>query len=79
VAAGELCLSDLWLLVFDRESLNTDCTAVATPLADAHESRCAQAVLDFMLPRETPPRVIGDKAYGRNPFDRGIILIGMIR
>jgi hypothetical protein len=29
---------------------------------DAHESRCVQALFEFMLPREMPPRVIGDRA-----------------
>ena len=48
--------------------------------ADAHESRCVQALFDFMLTRETPPRVIGDKAYDSDKLDeelaqRGVELI----
>ncbi|HXG48329.1 MAG TPA: IS5 family transposase, partial [Methylomirabilota bacterium] len=47
---------------------------------DAHESRCVQALFDFMRTSETPPRVIGDKAYNSDPLDeqlaeRGVEMI----
>jgi transposase len=43
--------------------------ATHTAPADVHESRCAQALFDFMLTAETPPRWIGDKAYDSDQLD----------
>lgn len=43
--------------------------AIDTAPADAHESRCVQALFDFMLTQQTPPRVIGDKAYDSDKLD----------
>jgi transposase len=54
--------------------------AVDTASSAPHESQLVQPLFEFMLPRETPPRVIGDKAYDSDPLDaalaaRGIELI----
>ncbi|TWT45689.1 Transposase DDE domain protein [Phycisphaerae bacterium RAS1] len=54
--------------------------AVETMSAGPHESKLVQRLFDFMLTRETPPRVIGDKAYDCDELDaelaeRGIELI----
>lgn len=48
--------------------------------ADVHESRCVQALFNFMLTGAAPERVIGDKAYDSDPLDqemaaRGVELI----
>jgi transposase len=43
--------------------------AVDTAPAGPHESRLVQRLFDFMLTRETPPRVIGDKAYDCDELD----------
>jgi len=54
--------------------------AIDTAPADAHESRLVQRLFDFMLTEQTPPRVIGDKAYDSDALDtqmaqRGVELI----
>jgi len=54
--------------------------AVDTAPAGPHESKLVQRLFDFMLPRETPPRVIGDKAYDSDKLDaqlaeRGVEMI----
>ncbi|MBK9119045.1 MAG: IS5 family transposase [Phycisphaerales bacterium] len=51
--------------------------AIDTAQADAHESRCVQALFDFVLTRETPPRVIGDKAYDSDKLDEELAQRGM--
>ncbi|MBK9120912.1 MAG: transposase [Phycisphaerales bacterium] len=51
--------------------------AIDTAPADAHESRCVQALFDFVLTRETPPRVIGDKAYDSDKLDEELAQRGM--
>jgi transposase len=43
--------------------------AVDTAPANRHETQLVQQLFDFMLPRETPPRVIGDKAYDSDGLD----------
>jgi len=43
--------------------------SVDTCTASAHESKLVQRLFDFMLTEETPPRVIGDKAYDSDPLD----------
>lgn len=54
--------------------------AIDTAPAQRHESRLVQRLFDFMLTRETPPRVIGDTAFDSDPLDadlaqRGVELI----
>lgn len=54
--------------------------AVDTAPANPHESKLVQQLFDFMLPQETPQRIIGDKAYDSDPLaeelaDEGIELI----
>jgi transposase len=54
--------------------------AIDTAPADRHESRLVQRLFDFMLTHETPPRVIGDKAFDSDALDaemaqRGVELI----
>ena len=54
--------------------------AVDTAPAGPHESQLVQSLFQFMLTRETPPRVIGDKAYDSDKLDaelaeRGIEMI----
>jgi transposase len=54
--------------------------AVDTTSAGPHESKLVQRLFDFMLTRETPPRVIGDKAYDSDELDeqlaeRGVEMI----
>lgn len=54
--------------------------AVDTAPANQHETTLVQRLFDFVLPRERPERVIGDKAYDSDPLDaqlteRGIELI----
>ena len=54
--------------------------AVDTAPAGAHESKLVQRLFDFMLTEQTPPRVIGDKAYDCDQLDaelaeRGVELI----
>lgn len=43
--------------------------AVDTASANRAENRLVQQLFEFMLPRETPPRVIGDKAYDSDALD----------
>jgi transposase len=43
--------------------------AVDTASASPHESQLVQRLFDFMLTLETPPRVIGDKAYDSDRLD----------
>lgn len=54
--------------------------AIETVSARPHESRCVQALFDFMLTEATPQRVIGDKACDSDALaaelaDRGVELI----
>ena len=54
--------------------------AVDTAPAGPHESKLVQRLFDFMLTEQTPPRVIGDKAYDCDQLDaelaeRGVELI----
>jgi len=54
--------------------------AVDTAPAGPHESKLVQRLFDFMLTQQTPPRVIGDKAYDCDQLDaelaeRGVELI----
>ena len=54
--------------------------AVDTTSANPHESQLVQRLFDFMLTAQTPPRVIGDKAYDSDRLDeqlarRGIEMI----
>lgn len=46
--------------------------AVDTAPANRHESRCVQQMFDFMLPREQPERIIGDKAFDSDPLDASL-------
>jgi transposase len=43
--------------------------AVDTASANRAENRLVQQLFEFMLPHETPPRVIGDKAYDSDALD----------
>lgn len=43
--------------------------SVETMSAGPHESKLVQQLFDFMLTRETPERVIGDKAYDSDALD----------
>ena len=43
--------------------------AVDTTSASPHESQLVQRLFNFMLTAETPPRVIGDKAYDSDRLD----------
>lgn len=43
--------------------------AVDTAPAGPHESMRGQRLFDFMLTEQTPPRVIGDKAYDGDELD----------
>jgi transposase len=43
--------------------------AIDTAPADVHESRCVQALFDFMLTATPPPRMIGDKAFDNDALD----------
>ena len=43
--------------------------AVDTAPANPHESKLVQQLFDFMLPVETPERIIGDKAYDSDALD----------
>ena len=43
--------------------------AVDTTSANPHESKLVQRLFDFMLTKDVPPRVIGDKAYDSEPLD----------
>jgi transposase len=54
--------------------------AIDTAPAGPHESKLVQRLFDFMLTKEMPPRVIGDKAYDCDQLDaalaeRGVELI----
>ena len=54
--------------------------AIDTTPAGPHESRLVQQLFDFMLTRQMPQRVIGDKAYDSDALDeelaqRGVELI----
>lgn len=54
--------------------------AIDTAPAGPHESKLVQRLFDFMLTRQTPERVIGDKAYDSDKLDdqlaeRGVELI----
>lgn len=46
--------------------------AVDTAPANRAECQCVQQMFDFMLPAETPPRMIGDKAYDSDPLDASL-------
>jgi transposase len=43
--------------------------AVDTAPANHHETKLVQQLFDFVLPRQTPQRVIGDKAYDSDALD----------
>ena len=43
--------------------------AVTTGSASPHESRLVQGLFDFMLTRDPPERIIGDKAYDSDMLD----------
>ncbi len=46
--------------------------SVDTMSASPHESQCVQRLFVFMLCSETPPRVIGDKAYDSDKLDEAL-------
>ena len=46
--------------------------AVTTGSATPHESRLVQGLFDFMLTMDTPPRIIGDKAYDSDALDEDL-------
>lgn len=46
--------------------------AVDTAPANHHETKLVQRLFDFVLPRKTPTRVIGDKAYDSDPLDAAL-------
>lgn len=43
--------------------------AAETTSASPHESQLVQPLFDFMLTRDLPPRIIGDKAYDSDKLD----------
>ena len=51
--------------------------AVRTSSASPHESKLVQPLFDFMLTEETPPRVIGDKAYDNDELDEALAQQGV--
>ena len=46
--------------------------AVTTGSASPHESTLVQGLFDFMLSRDTPTRIIGDKAYDSDALDEDL-------
>ena len=50
--------------------------AVDTAPPNRAECQLVQQMFDFMLPRETPPRIIGDKAYDSDALDRTVAALG---
>ena len=46
--------------------------AVDTAPANHHETKLVQRLFGFMLPRESPQRVIGDKAYDSDALDENL-------
>jgi len=51
--------------------------AVQSCSARPHESTLAQGLFDFMLTKEIPERVVGDKAYDSDALDRAFAARGM--
>lgn len=51
--------------------------AVDTVSATPHESRLVQGLFHFMLTAETPPRIIGDKAYDSDALDEALAYQGV--
>ena len=51
--------------------------AIDTTSATPHESQLVQRLFDFMLTAETPPRVIGDKAYDSDRLDEELAQQGI--
>ena len=51
--------------------------AVDAASARPHESQLVQRLFDFMLTSETPPRVIGDKAYDSDRLDEALAYQGI--
>ena len=51
--------------------------AVQSCSARPHESTLAQGLFDFMLTRQVPQRVVGDKAYDSDALDRAFAARGM--
>jgi transposase len=51
--------------------------AVSTCSASPHESRLIQELFGFMLTKELPARVIGDKAYDSDPLDAALACKGI--
>ena len=51
--------------------------AVDTTSASPHESQLVQRLFGFMLTSETPPRVIGDKAYDSDRLDEELAQQGI--
>lgn len=51
--------------------------AIDTVPADVHESRCVQALFDFMLITAKPKRIVGDKAFDSDPLDQEMAAQGV--
>lgn len=51
--------------------------AVTTGSASPHESKCVQGLFEFMLSREWPERIIGDKAYDSDALDEELNKMGI--
>jgi transposase len=51
--------------------------AVDTAPANHHETKLVQRLFSFMLPRETPSRVVGDKAYDSDQLDAALAAEGI--
>jgi len=62
------------LLLVDARGLPV---AIDTAPANGHESRLVQRLFDFMLPAQTPQRVIGDKAYDSDALDEALAAEGI--
>ena len=51
--------------------------AVSTCSASPHETKVVQELFDFMLSEEYPERLIGDRAYDRDPLDEQLAETGI--
>ena len=51
--------------------------SVETMAANPHESQLVQQLFDFMLTRDLPQRVIGDKAFDSDPLDEDLARDGV--
>ena len=62
------------MVIVDADGLPV---SVDTMSATPHESRLVQGLFDFMLTRELPERIIGDKAYDSDALDQAMAARGV--